>query len=117
MEIPLGTHPGTIRIEKLYTKTVSILSFLMFEKCRFCENYPPRSYSTLPVNIVQALFFAVLQLFGHSRIRNLHVRTYNTASATQKKSNSPSSIVQNVKFGDNRFGRSNATSRSVALGI
>ncbi len=39
-EIPLGIHPGTIRIEKFYTTTVSILSFLMFEKCQFCENCP-----------------------------------------------------------------------------
>ncbi len=31
---------GTIRIEKFHTKTVSLLSFLIFEKCRFHENYP-----------------------------------------------------------------------------
>ncbi len=41
MEIPLGTHPGTIRITKFHIKTVLILLFLMFEKCWFCENYPP----------------------------------------------------------------------------
>ncbi len=39
-ELSLGTHPGTIRKEKFHIKTVSILSFRMFEKCRFCENYP-----------------------------------------------------------------------------
>ncbi len=39
-QIPLGTCPEMIRIEKFHTKTVSILSFLMFEKCRCCENYP-----------------------------------------------------------------------------
>ncbi len=39
-EIPLGMHSGTIHVEKFHTKTVSILSFLMFEKCRFHENYP-----------------------------------------------------------------------------
>ncbi len=44
-EIPLGMHPGTIRIEKYCTKTVSIRSFLMFEKCRFCENYPVNFFS------------------------------------------------------------------------
>ncbi len=30
-EIPLGMHPGTIRIEKFHIKTVSILSVLMFK--------------------------------------------------------------------------------------
>ncbi len=39
LQIPLGTHPGMICIEKFHTKMVSILSFLMFEKCRFRENY------------------------------------------------------------------------------
>ncbi len=38
-EIPLGTHPRTIPIEKFHTKTISILSFLMFEKYPFLENY------------------------------------------------------------------------------
>ncbi len=40
MEVPLGTHPGMIRTENFYTNTVSILLVLMFEKCRFRENYP-----------------------------------------------------------------------------
>ncbi len=40
MEIPLRMHPGTICIEKFHTKSISILSFLMFQKCRFSENYP-----------------------------------------------------------------------------
>ncbi len=39
-EIPLGTQPGAICIEKFYTKTVSFLLLVVFEKCRFCENYP-----------------------------------------------------------------------------
>ncbi len=41
-EILLGPHPETILIEKFHTKAVSIsiLSFLMFEKYRFHENYP-----------------------------------------------------------------------------
>ncbi len=39
-EIPLGMHLRTIRVEKFHTKTVSILSVLMFEKCRFRENCP-----------------------------------------------------------------------------
>ncbi len=40
MEIPLGMPHGMICVEKFHTKTVSILSFLMLEKCRFRENYP-----------------------------------------------------------------------------
>ncbi len=40
MEIHLEMHPRTIRIGKFHTKTVSILLFLIFEKCWFCENYP-----------------------------------------------------------------------------
>ncbi len=48
MEIPLGMHPGTICIEKFHTKTVSILSFLMFEKCQFHENFP---YSQLCLHV------------------------------------------------------------------
>ncbi len=43
-EIPLGTHPGTIRIGKFHTKTVSIMSVLMFEKSRFRENYRDKSH-------------------------------------------------------------------------
>ncbi len=55
-EMPLGLHPGTIRIEKFYAKTVSILLFLMFEKCRFCENYPPsieNTWHATPDNLKQ----------------------------------------------------------------
>ncbi len=47
-EIPSGTHPEMIRIEKFHTKTVSILLSLMFEKCRFRVNYPyPSSFGRM----------------------------------------------------------------------
>ncbi len=48
-EIPLGMHRGTISIEKFYTNTVSILSFVMFGKCQFCENYPSPLVSSVKV--------------------------------------------------------------------
>ncbi len=70
MEIPLGMHLGTIRLEKFHTKTVSILSFLMFEKCRLCENYPKFRCSiltpskipgeaTLPQGLILAYKFTI----------------------------------------------------------
>ncbi len=46
-EIPLGMHPKTICIEKFHAKTVSILLFLMFEKCGFCENYPTMDWKNI----------------------------------------------------------------------
>ncbi len=67
----------TIRIEKFHTKTVSILSFLMFEKCQFRESYPPMISGQTFADNLQYWLYHWLQIFcfvfvpaGDNRVKN-----------------------------------------------
>ncbi len=61
-KISLGMHPGPTGIEKFHTKTVLILSVLMFEKCRLCEVYPFGSWEMYDSQQIQHFWRITLLL-------------------------------------------------------